>query len=236
MTLNASNRRRSSAKSGSRCPRQHALRNPVSFASAARSRPVAMDTFPFPSAAVKRDRRDAGTSIHMPPLLQLRDIVADPWRRAASGRRGFVNFGRRPDRAGRAQRLGQIDAVSCRGRRHGGRRRNPLRPARRASPICRRSPTCPASRRRSPMCWPGPHGSDDPYRARAMMAELGLDPARILRAFPAAKRAGRLWSGLWRRARHPAARRADQPPRSHRHRMARGAARAEPLGARPHQP
>ena len=70
-----------------------------------------------------------------------------------------------------------------------------------------------------------------------MMAELGLDPA----ADPArlsggeARRAA-LVRALEPRARHPAAGRADQPPRSHRHRVAGGAARAEPLGARAHQP
>ncbi len=83
----------------------------------------------------------------------------------------------------------------------------------------------------------GLHEFDDPYagagddgRARPRSGRRSRAPFR--RRSPP----GGLGPGSEPRARHPAPGRADQPPRSHRHRVARGAARAEPLGARPHQP
>ena len=78
---------------------------------------------------------------------------------------------------------------------------------------------------------------DDPYQARAMLAELGLDPvADPGRLSGGEARRAALVRALERRTRDPAARRADQPPRSGRDRVAGGAPRRQPVGARSHQP
>ena len=82
----------------------------------------------------------------------------------------------------------------------------------------------------------GPREFDDPYAARAMMDELGLDAA----ADPARLSGGEARRAAFARALARSRTSCCSTSRpiisTSRHRMARGAARAEPLGARPHQP
>ena len=79
--------------------------------------------------------------------------------------------------------------------------------------------------------------TDDPHQARYLLQQLGLSgdggPGIAVGRRAAPRRAGpRAGAG----ARHPAAGRADQPPRPAGHRMAGGPARRAALRPRPHQP
>ena len=56
-----------------------------------------MGLFLSPAMPLSVTAADAGP-IHMPPLLHLRDIVADARRHAAARRRGTFGFRRRPHR------------------------------------------------------------------------------------------------------------------------------------------
>ena len=173
----------------------------------------------------------------MPPLLQLRDTGADARRRAASRRRGTVDFRRRPHRRRRAQRIGQIDAVSHRrGPDDGGPGTRFVQPSARLAYLPQ-EPDMSGFATTLDYVLRGLGEFDDPYAARAMMAELGVDPAADpSRLSGGEARRAALVRVLEPRARHPAARRADQPSRSGRDRMAGGAPRRQPLGARAHQP
>ena len=110
---------------------------------------------------------------------------------------------------------------------------SPARP----SAICRRSRTSAATRPRSPMSRPASAPATIHYQARYLLEQLGLtgdeDPAHALRRRGAPRGAGARAGAL---ARHPAARRADQPSRSADHRMAGRRTRQPPLRARHDQP
>ena len=78
---------------------------------------------------------------------------------------------------------------------------------------------------------------DEPYRALSLLYELGMsgeeDPASLSGGEgPARGARPRAGAGT----RYPAARRADQPPRPPRHRVAGGRAEGPALGPRDHQP
>ena len=160
-------------------------------------------------------------------------------RRPAAARR--CRAGRRRGRAagaGRAQRLGQIDAAED----HGAGWSSPTAASAscaRARPfaICRRSPTSPASRPRSPMSRPGWRRATTTIARSICSKQLGLtgdeEPSRL--SGGEARRAA-LARVLAPRAGHPDPRRADQPPRPSRHRVAGGRAVEHPLGDRAGQP
>ena len=167
MTLNCLNRAGSSANSALRRRARARRRAGRSVSPTPLVSPGSPWPFSSSPLAVKRDAAASGLDSYAAPPTIARHSP-DARRRAASGRGGTVDFRRRPHRRRRAQRIGQIDPVS---HRRGRDQCRPAEPAssslRRASPICRRSRTCPASRPRSTMCSPGLSEFDDPYAARA---------------------------------------------------------------------
>ena len=168
-----------------------------------------------------------------PPLIQLTDIA--------------LTFGGTPLLDGVELSVSAGERVCLVGRNGSGkstllkivagpdraRPRRALRAAgRRRSATCRRSRIFPAMRRRWPMSKAGLGPTDDPHQARYLLEQLGLtgdeDPAQL--SGGEARRAA-LAHVLAPAARHPAARRADQPSRSAGHRMAGSDACSQQRGA-----
>jgi acetylornithine deacetylase/succinyl-diaminopimelate desuccinylase-like protein len=162
---------------------------------------------------------------------------ADLRRHAAIVGRRAVGVDRRARLPDRPQRLGQIDAAQDRGR--------PGRPdsgSRFVQPgaTVRYLPQEPdftgfATTLAYVEAGLGP--GDDHYQARYLLEQLGLTatgrPRASLRRRGPPRGAG---AGAGALARYPAARRADQPSRSHHHRMAGKRTRQPPQRAGDHQP
>ena len=119
-----------------------------------------------------------------PPLLQLKDIALTFGGTPLLDRRGAVGLDRRARVAGRAQRLGQIDAAEDRGRAGRAGPRLGVRAARRAGALSAAGAgLLRLCRPRSPMSRPGLRPSDDTHAARYLLEQLGLtgqeDPAHL---------------------------------------------------------
>ena len=177
MTLNCLNRAGIVGEIFSCRPREHGRRACRSISPMPLESPSSPWAFSFRPLAVKRDAAASGTySYAAPPAIARHRAHAR--RRAASGRRGLVDF----SPATASPLSGAMAPANRRSfalRRE--RRRRTAGPAscspRRALPICRRSRTYPAFATTLDYVLAGLGELDDPYSARAMMAELGLDPA-----------------------------------------------------------
>ena len=175
---------------------------------------------------------------HFSSPTQPQERLARLRRPAAAGERGILRRRGRAAGAGRAERLGQIDAAQDRRRaRRAGSRRARRAPRALRSATCRRSPTFPASRRCSPMSRRALRRATTAIARSICSAQLGFagteEPAEALRRRGTARGAG---AGARAGPRRADPRRADQSSRSAGHRMARDRAVEHPLGHRAGQP
>ena len=170
-------------------------------------------------------QRARGLRSMAPPLIQLKDIALTFGGTPLLTGVELQPVGRRARLPGRPQRLRQIDAAEDRRRagRAGPRHalhRSPARPC----ATCRRSRI--SAPRTTTLAYveaglgPGDDRHHGALSARAAWPHRRRRPRASLRRRGAARGAG---AGAGALARHPAARRADQPSRSSDHRMARAA-------------
>ena len=161
---------------GSRRPRQHALAQARQFRQRRQSRLSRHGPFPFPRQPLSVTAATP-EPIHMPPLLQLRDIV--------------VTLGGAPLLDGAELSISAGDRIAVVGRNGSGK--STLfrvaageltfdRGTRFVQPSARlaylpQEPDMSGFETALDYVLAGLHEFDDPYAARAMMAELGLDPA-----------------------------------------------------------
>ena len=180
----------------------------------------AMRPFPFRRWRAKRGAASVRRAmLHMPPLSAIARHSPDARRRAAARRRGAVDLRR-------ATASPWSAATARANRRCCASPPARLPPTRGALRPARRAPALPAagarfraaSRRRSIIVLAGLGDEDEPvprarHDGRARRRSEGAIPSRL--SGGEARRAA-LARVLSRRARHPAARRADQPSRSRR--------------------
>ena len=174
MTLNSLNRAGSSAKSALAARASTPSRKPVSFANAARVASVAIALFLSP-LAVKRDAAASGR-IHMPPLLQLRDTVLtlggapllDGAELSISAGDRIAVVGRNGSGKSTLFRIAAGQITADRGSRF-------VQPSARLAYLPQ-EPDMSGFATTLDYVLAGLSEFDDPYAARAMMAELGVDP------------------------------------------------------------